>query len=118
LTNKTNKTNESEGRRRWLDRTTERPAWAESAPEPSDAADVETATTGHPEGWSVRLGRQVYEPVPERPGCWRETTASAALCTWCAEPVAAGDKVACPEHRRRLDQTVMPWETADREVSA
>jgi hypothetical protein len=54
----------------------------------------------HPPGWSDRLGRQVYEPVPGHPGQWRETAASAALCIWCPEPLAEGDKIGCAEHRR------------------
>ena len=31
-------------------------------------------------------------------------------CLFCRRPVAPHDEVACPEDRRRLDATVMPWE--------
>ena len=65
--------------------------------------DLFTFRPARSASWSERLGRQVYEPVPERPGCWRETPASAALCIWCAAPLADGDKLACPEHRREMD---------------
>lgn len=31
-------------------------------------------------------------------------------CVFCDQPLAAGDRIACAEHRRRLDETPMPWD--------
>lgn len=72
--------------------------------------------TSFPAGWSDRLGRQVYEPAPGRTDCWRETATSAMLCIFCSRPLAPGDKIACPEHRRRLDSTVCLSSSGGREA--
>lgn len=38
------------------------------------------------------------------PTTWRETVWSKQRCVFCPEPLAPGDKIACEEHRKRLDQ--------------
>jgi hypothetical protein len=57
-----------------------------------------TVSAFRPPGWSDRLGREVYE-AGAQPGTWIETDASAALCIWCSEPLAEGDKLGCVAHR-------------------
>ncbi len=40
------------------------------------------------------------------PTTWRETVWSKQRCVFCPESLAEGDKIACEEHRKRMDQEV------------
>jgi hypothetical protein len=36
----------------------------------------------------------------------------APCCVFCPSPLAGGDTIACPDHRRQMDLIPMPWEAA------
>ena len=66
------------------------------------------------------LERPRFEPglpyfVSAGPNRWVLTPYARSHCVFFPEELAAGDTTACPEHRRKLDETVMPWDApADR----
>jgi hypothetical protein len=54
--------------------------------------------------------RQAFSPalphfVQTSPTTWIETPYAAAMCVFCPNDLAEGDKICCPKHREILDAT-------------
>lgn len=56
----------------------------------------------------VAGGRARLEQIG--PTTWVLAAWATALCVHCDEPLAAGDRTCCVEHRQQRDALVMPWE--------
>lgn len=72
----------------------------------------ESLRVGKWTGSSTNRPQTSEEPwlVVVGPNQWVLTPYALARCCFCPELLAEGDTTACVEHRRRLDETLMPWE--------